>query len=145
VIRREAMSPHFTKFHLNSRGEEPWPCRPVLHLFDSPDDGVFHDHPFGMWVMVLAGGYEELVLCPGTVRTRSVTRRVGDAFRVEADHVHRIVALPLGPCMTVALYDVDPPPKETSYFEVVTGELPGEYRVRTCPAEGPDRWKWRDL
>jgi hypothetical protein len=144
-ITTEHMSDHFVKYHLNDRGQLPIPVAPVLHHFTSPDDGLFHDHPFGLWCTVLYGGYVEETVDRSAVRlgvwdvTRQ-RRREHETFHVPARHIHRIVELPKGECVTVAVYG--PLEREVWLWRCKDGD------VQRCPAQaawGPAPWPWEAL
>ena len=97
----ERMNGGMLKLHVAGAG------RPmVLHVFTAPDRGDPHDHAqWGFWSTVLDGSYLEEAFAPdGT--SQIIERRAGDRFRVEADHVHRIIDLPSGMCVT--LIEPDP-------------------------------------
>jgi hypothetical protein len=104
----EHVHPGFTKWHLNQAGEQPWPFRPVLHHFTTPDVGEPHDHPWDFTTTVLRGAYVEEVwtkeLCTGAWLAQRFLRGVGDRVFVNAEHIHRIVELPEGECWTLCEY-----------------------------------------
>lgn len=107
----ERMNGAMLKLHVRGAGKAM-----VLHVFTGHDHGDPHDHgQWGFTSTVLDGGYVEEVFSPdGTSRT--VEHRAGDRFRVEADHIHRIVALPTGMCVTL----IEPDPhtgKDSGFYQ----------------------------
>lgn len=100
----EVMRGGFTKYHLHSH-ESPWPFQPVLHHFTEPDTVGPHCHPWSFTTHILWGGYIERVYSynpeTGTWYSNEYHRKVGDAFRVEANTIHEIIALPGGECWTM--------------------------------------------
>lgn len=117
-ITHERMSDHMMKWHLG-RGETGNPL--VLHKFSGPDTGPHHDHQFHCRSYILDGGYTEEVLHPdGRIELRH--HRPGDVVDIPHDHVHRIVHLPLGECLT--LYEVlGPKVQESSFYEFRQNEM----------------------
>jgi hypothetical protein len=89
------MSDEFEKWHLGDGR--------VLHRFTGPDRGGPHDHQFAIDIEVLTGGYTERVWQPDG-SSKTVERRSGDRFRIEAEHIHEIVSLTNGDCLTIAEY-----------------------------------------
>ena len=67
------------------------------HVFTAPDGPHADPHDHAQWGFtsrVVHGGYvEEVFNLGGTGWQGLITRRQGDVFRVEADHIHRIVEL----------------------------------------------------
>lgn len=98
-IDLEQMGGHFAKYHL--RG--PWPFHPVIHRFTAPDRGDPHDHPWSFRSMILHGGYREEVYSPDGGYVRTIDRKPGDSFLIEAGHIHRIVDLGAAECFTLIL------------------------------------------
>lgn len=95
-LRNERMSDVFDKFHLDGI-----PGTPVIHRFSDIDRGDPHDHPWGFTSFVLAGGYVEEGF---DRRDGSITcqrRYPGNAFFIDANHIHRIIDLPEGECWTI--------------------------------------------
>ena len=117
-ITHERMSDHMWKWHLGP-GETGNAL--VLHKFTGPDTGAHHDHPFDCRSYILSGGYTEEVLHPdGRVELRH--HLPGDVVDIPHDHVHRIVHLPLGECLT--LYEVlGPKVQESSFYEFRQNEM----------------------
>lgn len=72
----------------------------VWHVFNALDGGDPHDHPWSFTSEVHYGGYVEAVYDPDTGETVELTRSEGDVFRVDATHVHKIIHLPRGLCIT---------------------------------------------
>ena len=94
AYRHERMGPHMLKVHVPRDAAEG-----VLHLFTAPDHGAHHSHPWRFRSTVIHGGYdEELLHADG--RLEIIHRRPGDSFEVAPDHLHRIVHLPEGECLT---------------------------------------------
>lgn len=84
------ISPHFTKLNLHGTGLS-------VHRFtgaDGPDSDP-HDHPFGMDIEILRGGYVEQVfdLARPHDPPQEIERREGDKFRNESGTIHRILWL----------------------------------------------------
>lgn len=84
------LSPHFTKVNMHGTGMS-------VHRFDGADgpNSDPHDHPFGMDIEVLVGGYVEEVFDidkPHDPPAR-IERKQGDRFRNEAGTIHRILHL----------------------------------------------------
>lgn len=117
-ITHERMSDHMWKWHLGP-GETGNAL--VLHKFTGPDTGPHHDHPFDCRSYILHGGYDEEVLHPdGRIELRQ--HRPGDVVDIPHDHVHRIVHLPLGECLT--LYEVlGPKVQESGFYEWRDGRM----------------------
>lgn len=99
-IREEIMSDEFTKHHI-----EGLPFNAVLHHFTAPDKGGVHCHPFGFMSIVLHGSYVERVYDPIIWYKTTITRKKGDVFFIDKDHMHEIVSLPDGGCYTLILPD----------------------------------------
>lgn len=83
------------------------------HIFTAAD-GPFadpHDHAeWGFWSEVKFGGYvEEIFSLERPGHTELVTRRQGDRFRVESNHIHRITHLLEDICITHVAPDVHTP------------------------------------
>lgn len=117
-VREERMSDHLTKWHL---GPGETGNAMVLHRFTGPDLGPFHSHPFDCRSYILHGGYDEELLHPDG-RTELRQHRPGDVVSIPHDHVHRIVHLPEGECLT--LYEVlGPKVQEPGFFEVRDGQI----------------------
>lgn len=102
IVRVERMSPAFVKYHLDN-GQ-------VLHRFTRGEPhGTPHDHPWSFETEILDGGYVEEVFRigpDGGWRSGLVHRHPGMTYRVDADHIHRIVGLPTGECWTLVRSDV---------------------------------------
>ena len=98
-IRIERMSDEFTKYHLLGL-----PRSIVLHHFTDRDKGSPHDHPWGFKSIVLFGGYTERVYHMTEDKkvwwTEEIERREGDIFEIDAEHVHELIHLPQGQCLT---------------------------------------------
>lgn len=109
TLSPERMNGGMLKLHIGG-ADKPM----VVHVFTQPDHGDPHDHrQWGFWSTVLDGSYvEEQFSLDGTSRT--VEHRTGDRFRVEPDHIHRIIALPTGMCVT--LIEPDPHTGQDSGF-----------------------------
>lgn len=111
-ITPERMSDALMKWHLGpgSTGNAL-----VLHRFDGPDTGPHHSHPFDCRSYILHGGYDEELLHPdGRIELRQ--HRPGDVVSIPHDHVHRIVRLVEGDCLT--LYEVlGPKVQEPAFYE----------------------------
>ncbi|MGN7867817.1 hypothetical protein [Paracoccus sp. 22332] len=112
TITPERMSEALMKWHLGpgSTGNAL-----VLHRFTGEDTGSHHSHPFDCRSYILHGGYDEEVLHPdGRVELRQ--HQPGDVVSIPHDHVHRIVHLPEGECLT--LYEVlGPKVQEPGFFQ----------------------------
>lgn len=129
MISVEHVHGGFTKYHLNREGEEPWPFRPVLHQFTTPDLGDPHDHPWDFETYVRRGSYIEEVYTlhdDGSWSMRLQTRERGCVYRVTAEHIHRIVALPQGECWTDVEYG--PTRRESLFYK-----FDGPRSIRTRP------------
>lgn len=118
IITHEPMSPVFEKWHLGP-GATGNPL--VLHRMAGPDTGPHHDHPFNCRSYILRGGYREEVLHPdGRIEVRD--HWPGDVVSIPHDHVHRIVHLHEGECLT--LYEVlGPKVQEPGFFEMRDGVM----------------------
>ena len=96
IVRVERMSPAFIKYHLDDGS--------ALHRFVRPEPHADpHDHPWSFETTILSGGYVEEVFTfqpDGSWRSAWVERQPGSQHWIEASHIHRIVALPLGDCWT---------------------------------------------
>ncbi len=110
IVRAERMSPAFIKYHLDDG------C--ALHRFVRPEPHADpHDHPWSFETTILAGGYVEEVFTfqpGGTWRIALVERPPGTRHWIEASHIHRIVALPLGESWT--LVRAGPPERNTMFW-----------------------------
>lgn len=108
----ERMSNEFTKFHVQGL-----PFHPCLHRFTGPDGLGPHDHPWGFMTFILWGGYVEDVytITGDTWTVERVYRAPGTSHRVEAEHIHRIVELPMGECYTMVIGD--PWKRETRFWD----------------------------
>ena len=91
------MSPAFIKYHLDDGR--------VLHRFTRPEPHAHpHDHPWSFETIILSGGYVEEVFTfrpDGGWESGLIERPEGSHFRIEASHIHRIVALPHGESWTI--------------------------------------------
>lgn len=91
IIRVERMSPAFVKYHLDDGR--------ALHRFTRPEPFANpHDHPWPFETQILAGGYVEEVFTfhpDGGWRSELAERRPGTTHQIAADHIHRIVELPM--------------------------------------------------
>lgn len=99
-FHHERMNDVFEKWHIVGL---PFPA--AFHHFTGPDEGDFHDHPWGFTSHIIAGGYIEEVMNPtahGYYRS-VIERAAGTVHRVEANHIHRIVALTAPECWTLVL------------------------------------------
>lgn len=117
-ITPERMSDAMMKWHLGpgSTGNAL-----VLHRFTGADLGPHHSHPFDCRSYILDGGYDEEVLRPDG-RTEIRQHRPGDVVEIPHHHVHRIVHLVGGDCLT--LYEVlGPKVQETSFYEWREGAM----------------------
>lgn len=111
-VEHETLAPHFEKLHLRPP-EWPLPQPFVFHRLTAPDMGDPHDHPMSFTSHVLTGGYvEEVYAADGSIER--IERLPGTAHHVEAAHIHRIVGLPAGECITLCLYG--PHERETRFW-----------------------------
>lgn len=115
-FRHERMAPHMLKVHV-----PPGAAGGVLHLFTAPDHGPHHDHPWPFRSTVIHGGYDEELLHQDG-RCEIVQRRPGDCFEIAPDHVHRIVHLPEGECLTF-IEVLGPKVQEPGFFEMRDGVM----------------------
>ncbi|RYE23832.1 MAG: hypothetical protein EOP45_06435 [Sphingobacteriaceae bacterium] len=100
-LKQQRMSKAFMKTHLLGM-----PFSAVIHRFRTVDEGDAHDHPFAFTSTILYGGYIEqifFVTDQGVWDTKTVHRKPGDTFRVEATCIHKIIELPHGECYTIIL------------------------------------------
>lgn len=107
MIDVELVHGGFTKYHLNREGRQPWPFRPILHHFRTPDIGDPHDHPWDFTTYIVQGSYIEEVytLTPhGGYRVELHRRQAGSSHNVPAEYIHRIIDLPDGECWTFCIY-----------------------------------------
>lgn len=97
IVRVERMSPAFIKYHLDDDR--------ALHRFVRPEPHAApHDHPWSFDTTILSGGYVEEVFTfrpDGGWRSELIERHPGSRHRIDADHIHRIVALPRGESWTI--------------------------------------------
>lgn len=124
MIIKETLHEGFTKYHLNSDGEEGWPLRPVLHRFTLPDVGYPHDHPFDIDVHVLIGSYiEEIyeIIDHMTWYITLVERKHGDRFIIPASRIHKMVRLPEGECWTCCEYGIKT--RDTRFWRYEDGQI----------------------
>ncbi|MBD8546780.1 hypothetical protein [Sphingomonas sp. CFBP 8760] len=91
------MSRAFTKYHLDDGR--------VLHRFRLEEPHADpHDHPWSFQTEILEGGYVEEVFHvrpDGSWHSERRHRLVGQAYSINAAHIHRIVELPAGECWTL--------------------------------------------
>lgn len=110
ILRAERMSPAFAKYHLDDGR--------ALHRFTRPEPcATPHDHPWSFETTILAGGYVEEVFAvepDGRWHSAPVDRAPGTTHRIDAAHIHRIVALPAGECWT--LVRAGPPERVTRFW-----------------------------
>ncbi len=91
------MSDHFMKSHIKGL-----PFDAVLHHFTSISDEI-HDHPYSFVSHILYGGYVErvyTVAADGSWTSELIERKPDTVHIVEAEHIHQIVELPIGECLT---------------------------------------------
>jgi hypothetical protein len=96
IVNVERMSRAFVKYHLDDGR--------ALHRFTREEQHADpHDHPFAFETTILDGGYVEEMFTFDAHGWRGtlVHRLPGETYRVEADHIHRIVELPQGECWTL--------------------------------------------
>lgn len=103
--RYERMSDEFEKWHLG----DGW----AVHRFKGPDRGGPHDHPGPIDIEIKIGGYIERVY-ERDGSSQLIARLPGDTFTIEAEHIHEIVALIDGPCVTEVRYH--PHTRETRFW-----------------------------
>ncbi|PZO78450.1 MAG: hypothetical protein DI629_12180 [Mesorhizobium amorphae] len=97
-LRYERMSDFFEKWHMDGN-----PVHASLHVFSATDHGDPHDHPADFHSYIVEGGYiEEVYQADGTMER--IHRRKGDSFDIAAEHIHRIVELPEGRCVTLVTF-----------------------------------------
>jgi hypothetical protein len=96
----EIMNDVFRKIHIKG-----FPFDAVIHEFTEIDKGETpHDHPFSFTSHVLFGSYVEtryFINPDGSWCCKVFHRQEGDSFTVEADCIHKIIALPQGVCYTM--------------------------------------------
>lgn len=100
-VKQQKMSKAFMKTHLLGM---PFPA--VIHRFKDIDQGDAHDHSFSFTSTILYGGYIEEVSFmneTGLWCFKTIHRKPGDTFRVEATCIHKIIELPHGECYTIIL------------------------------------------
>lgn len=122
IITTERMSDQFTKLHLQV-GKFPI----TLHHFTGPDVGDPHDHPFAFTTTILKGCYLEEIWSKranGVWFRRQVGRQEGTTHRVAQRCIHRIIALPMGECVTaVRWHDKWLPRREPRFYRLVEGVM----------------------
>jgi len=110
IVGIERMSRAFTKYHLNDGR--------ALHRFKHPEPHATpHDHPWSFETEILDGGYVDEVFhlnSDGSWHSEHRHRVPGETYRVDANHIHRIVALPGGECWT--LVRAGRPERETRFW-----------------------------
>ena len=119
-FRHERMAPHMLKIHV-----PPDAAPGVLHLFTAPDHGPHHDHPWPFRSTVIYGGYREEVLHPDG-RCEVIHRHPGDTFEIGPSHVHRIIDLPAGECLTF-IEVLGPKVQEPGFYEWRDGVMHHRY------------------
>lgn len=129
--KKEKLSNEFTKHHLELTGKNGHVFRPVIHHFTDPDKGGPHDHPWNFTTHILKGGYIErryFINPDGTWYTEDKPYEEGTSHRIEAGHIHEIIALPFGECYTMVIADW--PPKQWRFWQFeesgVKSRLPRE-------------------
>lgn len=110
-LRREEMSPAFSKWHVGGM-----PFAAVLHRFSAPDHGFPHDHPWCFQSHILHGGYEEEVFDLHTGKSRMIERLPGSSHFVHASHIHRIPRLLDGECWTI-IKPIGPQRRESGFYD----------------------------
>jgi hypothetical protein len=114
-LRREDMGAHFTKWYV-----EGLPAPAILHRFTIAEPNADpHDHPWSFTSFVVSGGYtEEVFDLAGSMRL--VDHPPGEAFRVEAGRIHRIVRLWETECWTLVV--PGPPERVPGFYRWADGE-----------------------
>lgn len=114
TISELKIAEYFTKFQINIEYGEGESFRPVLHIFERdklPKNEYPHDHPYGMTIHILRGGYTEETFIfnkSGTLSINKIERKPGTTHRVEAEHIHRLISMPEKDCWTLAIPDWPP-------------------------------------
>lgn len=114
MIRTERMSQEFAKYHLGDGR--------AIHHFTAPDIGGPHDHPWPFMSEVLFGGYTEKHWFrdkEGVWRYEHIERVTGEVFHIDATHIHEIVSLTSGYCLTVVT--AGPHSRETRFWRFDKG------------------------
>ncbi|RZK35359.1 MAG: hypothetical protein EOO61_12030 [Hymenobacter sp.] len=100
-VKQQKMNKIFMKTHLLGM-----PFSAVIHRFRAVEEGDAHDHLFAFTSTILYGGYVEQIYFlnnEGHWDKKTVHRKPGDTFRVEATCIHKITGLPQGECYTIIL------------------------------------------
>ncbi len=114
------MSPNMLKIHvIGNDGEEV-----MLHVFTGGVDDEYHDHPWPFESTIHDGGYTEEVINPDKSLSH-IERRPGDTFQIEAAHIHRLVHLPTGMCVTEV--KPGPPAQQWAHYRLHFGNLERRY------------------
>lgn len=138
----EQLASGFTKYHLNHPAAPdplPWYVHPVIHRFTEPDVGLPHDHPWAFQSLIISGGYVEEIYNADGWHVRTVERQPGDVIRNDATHIHRIIHLIGGECITFVLAGTDAgfpdvPERTWRYWRLHDGRV--QYREHNS-----DYWK----
>jgi hypothetical protein len=101
-VVHQVMSPTFEKYHVWFNG------KPIvsLHRFTGPDGFFPHDHPWDFSSLVVQGGYVEECYQPNGEQRWEI-RNAGDAHKVEAEDIHRIIEIIGGECWTAVIAGPD--------------------------------------
>ncbi len=94
TIEEQRLSNEFLKCHIRGL-----PFHAAFHHFTGVDQGPPHDHPCKHTITILKGGYIERVYTESG-ESKLVQHNEGDTFIIEASHIHKIVELPFGECLT---------------------------------------------
>ncbi len=116
--KKQRLSKEFMKYHLDLTGIDGEVFRPVIHHFTGVDTGGPHDHPWNFTTHILKGSYIErryFINTDGTWHSRDMCYEEGTTHKIEADHIHEIIALPFGECYTIVIAEW--PPKEWRFWQ----------------------------
>ena len=92
IMDREDSEPYLVRYYLLFRNRESsFPFNVFIHRFIKGDDDHVHDHPWGYFTYILAGGYHETVWVSGT-DNKQITywRPPGFYQKVTSSHTHKI-------------------------------------------------------
>jgi hypothetical protein len=100
-LRYQPVHPGMDKFHVENIPDMTQHL--TVHRFTDTDFSEPHDHPWDFWSCVVQGSYIEQVFDPRAGFIGRTHRLEKTFFRVASTHIHRIVGLPDGPCITTIM------------------------------------------
>ena len=93
ILDRENKEPYLVRYYLLFRNRDSsFPFNIFIHRFIKGDDDHVHDHPWGYFTYILAGGYHETVCTVNEKEDKQCThwRAPGFYQKVSPHHIHKI-------------------------------------------------------